>query len=264
MRQWVLLLLCSVLACGQVTQERGKRVVMDGLAALGGERFLAMEDRTETGRAYTFYREELSGLAEAVIYTRYLPASGPDSSQLRVRERQSFTRNAKEVSAVLFAGGQGYEITFRGARPLPDDTVERYRISMLHNVLYILRTRLNEPGMVFDSKGLDVWMNQPVEIVDFIDAQNDVVTVYFHQSTKLPVRQVYYRRDPKTRVRIEEVTEYGKFRETGGGVVWPMNVLRTRDGDKIYEMFASEVTINQHPSESLFILPTGIKILKKL
>ncbi len=263
MRRVVLLLLCAAIAWGQSSEERGKRVVMEALAALGGDRFLAMQDRTESGRAYSFYREEVSGLSQATIYTQYLPAAGP-SDWPALRERQSFTQKEKELSAVLFTEGQGYEITFRGARPLPLDTIERYKLSTLHNVLYILRVRLNEPGMIFQSKGADVWLNQPVEIVDIVDAANEVVTVYFHQSSKFPVRQLYYRRDPKTRERIEEVTEYGKFRDTGNGVYWPLTLLRTRNGEKIFEMFSESVAVNQRLSGSLFILPTGIKILKRL
>ncbi len=260
------LLLFATAAAGwaQTAQERGKRIVMDSLAALGGDKFLAVTDRVERGQAFSFYRDEVSGLSEAVIYTRYLDASAPGAGPLRVRERQSFIRNKKEISAVLFTGGEGYEITFRGARPLPDDTLERYRYTTWRNVFYILRMRLNEPGLVFESKGTEIWMNQPVDVVDIVDAENEVVTVYFHQSTKMPVRQSFYRRNPKTRERIEEVTEYGKFRDVGGGVMWPLTVMRTRDGDKIYQMYADSVTVEEKPSDSLFVLPTGIKILKKL
>lgn len=268
MSRIVVMMLCATALWGQTRLERGKRVVTEALAALGGDRFLAMEDRVETGRVYSFYREELSGLSQAAIYTQYLPSAGAGPDSLAVRERQSFGKMAKEglreISAVLFADGRGHEITFRGARPLPDDSVERYKATTFHNVFYILRVRLNEPGISFEGKGLDVWMNQPVEIVDIVDARNNVVTVYFHGSTKLPVRQLYYRRDPKTNVRIEEVTEYGKYRDAGGGVQWPYTLLRTRDREKIFEMFSETVEINRKLSGSLFILPTGIKVLKKL
>ena len=87
-----LLVLCAALAgFGETRQERGKKVVDEALAALGGEHFLAMRDRVETGRAYSFYREKLSGLARATIYTRYLIR--PEPPQLGffgLRERQNF------------------------------------------------------------------------------------------------------------------------------------------------------------------------------
>ncbi len=264
----LLIVLCAAAGWAESTQERGKRVVMEALAALGGDRYLAMEDRVESGRAYSFYRDAVSGTSETAIYTQYLPPGGRTTDALRVRERESLGKmegdKFKEISAVLFTESQGYDITFRGARPLPDDTLDRYKNTTFHNFFYILRERLNEPGMIFDGKGLDVWMNQPVEIVDIVDSRNDVVTVYFHQSTKFPIRQVYYRRDPKTRDKIEEVTEYGRFRDVGGGVNWPFTITRTRDGDKIFEMFSDSVQVDQHLSDSLFILPTGMKILKKL
>ncbi len=265
MTRVLLILLCAVAGWAQTKQERGKRVVEEALAALGGERFLSMRNRVETGRAYSFYREELSGLSMATIYTKYVEAS---ESPLGLRERQSFgqivNKKPKENSAVLFTGSAGYEITFRGARPLPDDTLQRYTSTTSNNIFNILRVRSREPGMLFESRGLDVWMNQPVEIVDITDSANRVVTVYFHQSTKFPIRQVYFRRDPKTKDRIEEVTEFGKFRDVGGGVYWPFTALRTRDGEKIYEIFADTVTINQPLEDSLFVLPAGIKVLKRL
>ncbi len=37
--------------------------------------------------------------------------------------------------------------------------------------------------------------NAPVEIVDITDGENRTTTVYFHQTTKLPVREVFYRRN---------------------------------------------------------------------
>ena len=65
---------------GQSAQDKGKRVIDDALAALGGDRFLAMKDRVEAGRAYSFYREELRGLAKAKLYTRYLIRPEPPVS----------------------------------------------------------------------------------------------------------------------------------------------------------------------------------------
>jgi hypothetical protein len=103
--------------------------------------------------------------------------------------------------------------------------------------------------------------NQPVEIVDITDSANRVVTVYFQRSTKLPIRQVTERRDPKTNERNEEVTVYSKFRDVGGGVMWPFAVQRERNGEKIFSMFAESVKINQDLTDNLFTLPADMKIL---
>ena len=255
------MLLPLAVAAAETNQERGKRVVDEALAALGGPRYLAMRDRIEAGRAYSFYREELSGLSRARIYTRYLTRPEPPvPGFLGVRERQAFGKD--EDSAVLFADGKGYELTFRGARPMPQETIDRFKETTLRNILYILRQRLGEPRMVFESRGSEVVENQPVEIIDITDAENRIVTVYFHQSTKLPVQESYSRRDPKTKMKIDEVTRFSKYRDAGGGAMWPFTIQRERNGEKIYEIFSDSVTINNNLTDNIFTLPANMKLLK--
>ena len=61
------LALSAVVSAAETPAERGKRVVYEGLAALGGDAFVRMNDRVESGRAYSFYRSQISGLAVATI-----------------------------------------------------------------------------------------------------------------------------------------------------------------------------------------------------
>lgn len=262
MRLALVLVGCVAAAFGQSKQERGKQIIDEALNAVGGPRFLAMQDRVESGRAYSFYREELSGLSVATIYVQYLNRLGPGSpDQLFVRERESFGKDERS-GAVLFTDGKGYQITFRGARPVPEEQLARYRDTTLHNFLYILRERLNEPGMIFEYQGSDIVDNLPVDKLDITDADNRTVTVFLHHLTRLPLRQIYYRRDPKTGDRNEEVTIFGKFRDVGGGVMWPFDVQRLRNGERIYQMYADSVQINQNLDDSRFVLPSEMKILK--
>jgi hypothetical protein len=258
----IALALASPALLGQDKQTRGKQIVEEGLRALGGEQFQAVRDRVEIGRVYSFYREQLRGLSRAVIYTRYItPPDPPEPGKLYVRERQSFGKPKEEDYAILFGEDKGWQITFRGARPIPEETLGRYRETTRKSILYILRQRLKEPGLLIESQGTNVFDNQPVQVVDITDSANEVVTVYFHFSTKLPVRQIFYRRDPKTRQRFEEVTTFSKYRDVGGGVQWPLTIQRERDGEKIFEIFSETVTINQDLDESYFTLPVDMKVL---
>ncbi|MCC6537742.1 MAG: hypothetical protein IT162_09350 [Bryobacterales bacterium] len=252
----------NVAAAQESKAARGKRVLDEALTALGGPKFSAMRDRTESGRAYSFYRDRLTGLARATIYTRYVMRPEPPTAEPNVfqRERQSFGKD-KEVFAYLFDETKGWEISFRGARPFPAERIERYRDSTRRNIFYILRQRLGEPGLIVESAGSQVFENQPVELVDIVDGDNNTVTVYFHRSTKLPIRQVYFRRDPIARERHEEVTIFGKYRDSGGGVMWPWAMTRTRDGDKVFEIFSDSVKINTALDDSLFTLPANVRML---
>jgi len=260
----VALLLALTPLIAETNAERGKRVINEAVAALGGDQFLHMQDRVEEGRAYSFYRERISGLAHAKIYTRYLIRPEPPVPGLvEVRERQAFGGKAGE-NAILFTDGKGYDVTFRGARLLLDDVLERYKETTLRNIFYILRQRLGEPELTFTSRGADVLDNRSVEIVEIADADNRVVTVYFSTVSKLPVRQSTFRRDRITNLKVEEVTLFTKYRDVGQGLMWPYDIQRQRDGEKIFEIFSESVKINQDLKDDLFTLPANLKILKPM
>jgi hypothetical protein len=251
---------CALVARAETPEQHGKRVVDEAVQALGGDRYLNMQNRVESGRAYSFYREKLSGLSIARIYTRYDSGVADTAHQLAQHERDNYGK--KEDYGTLFTGKEAWDITFRGARPLPDERVTRYLETTLHDIFYILRVRLNERGWIFESKGADVIENAAVEIVDLTDSDNRTTTAYFDHITKLPVRQAFYRRDPVTKERNEEVTHFTKYRETGG-IQWPFAIERDRNGEKIYEIFSASVEVNEpKATNDLFVLPSTIKLLK--
>jgi hypothetical protein len=266
-----LLLAPAAIAAAQSRQAEGRKIVDEALEAVGGKKYLAMQDRVEVGRVYSFYREQLSGLSRAAIFTRYLTRpEPPQPGFIGIRERQAYGKktpewrpqDTKEDSSVLFTETEGYELTFRGARPIADDIYDRYRETTLRNIFYILRQRLGEPGLIFEARGAEVIENEQVRVVDIIDSENRVVTVHFHHITKLPVRQITVRRNARNE-RFEETTRYSKFRDVGGGVMWPFTIQRERDGEKLFEIYSEKVTINQNLTDNLFTLPGNMKVLTK-
>ncbi|MCU1338686.1 MAG: hypothetical protein JWO19_4267, partial [Bryobacterales bacterium] len=85
------LVAAASLAGAQGIEAQGRKVIDDAIAALGGQKFLTVKDRIETGRAYSFFHDQLSGLSVAKIYTRYI-AVPPDRTgiDLGIQERQAF------------------------------------------------------------------------------------------------------------------------------------------------------------------------------
>jgi len=251
---WFLPLGCALAA--ETAQQRGRRVVDEALQAVGGQAYLAMQDRVETGRAYSFYRQQLEGLSIAKIYTRYLtPVAGKPS----VQERQNFGKD--EYAGVLFTPDGAWEISFRGCRLLEQKRIDTWQDGALRNIFYILRQRLHEPGMDFYSQGSDLYDNRPVEIVDITDAAGLTVTVYFSQLDKLPVRQLLKRRNPDYKDFDREETLFARYRDVGGGVMWPSSIRRQRNGEKIYEIYSESVQINKNLKDDVFKLPPKLPIL---
>jgi len=246
----------SAAPAAESAHERGKRLVNEALQAVGGKAYLAMEDRVEAGRAYSFYRQELQGLSIAKIYTRYLT---PVPGKPCVRERQNF--NKDESAGVLFNQDGAWEFNFHGARLMEPRRVDNWREGTLRNIFYILRQRLDEPGMDFYSRGGDLYENLPVEIVDITDADGATVTVYFSATTKLPVRQMFKRRNPDYKDFDTEEALFARYRDAGGGVIWPHSIRRLRNGEKIYEINSENVEINRNLADNVFTLSKKLQIL---
>jgi hypothetical protein len=123
--------------------------------------------------------------------------------------------------------------------------------------------RLDEPGMVCYFMGTDRFETQGVNIVDIVDSSSRTVTVYFSQSTGLPVRQSFKRRNETYHDFDIEVSIFAKYRDVGGGVMWPYDTRRERNGQKIFEMFSDSVEVNKNLTDEVFSLPAKLKVLQK-
>ena len=242
------------------SQIKGKQIIDKAVQALGGGSFLNMYSRFTYGRIYGFFHDKLSGLEIARTYVEYaaeLPAKG-----LGQTERQVLGK--KQDYGYLFLPDQAFDLTFRGARPVEDESWDRYRRSTENDILYLLRFRLKEPGLTFDYVGSEVVLSNHVEIVDVSDSQDRTIRVYFDHNTMLPVRQSFSWLDPVTKDHNDEVTYFDKWREAGFGVMWPYSVERQRNGYKSFESFAEQVEINKALPAAIFELPAGAKVLKKV
>jgi hypothetical protein len=251
-----LALLPAGLGAAETRQERARRAVDNCLRALGGDAFRQMPGHLQTGRAFRFYNDQISGLSPAKVYTKYLPAGPP------LREVQRQVLGSKDDETVILTATEGWDITYRGAEPLPAERLDQFRDNLLTSLFYILRVRLDEPNMTFFSRGAEVVENQPTEVVDCYDADNRAVTFWIHSSTWLPVRQLVKRWDPLIKDRRDEFTRFTKYRDAGNGVMWPHEFQTEVDGEKTNQLISDSVKVGDF-SDSLFKLPPNVKILKK-
>ena len=241
-------------------QDRGARLVREALKALGGDAFLALQDRTETGRMYSFDEGRSSGPGlVATIYTQYLqPAPG----KFAVRIRQNYGKNQDE-GGYLFTPDGAWSFSFHGAMPLDAAELAIYRDTTLRGIFYTLRQRLDEPGLSFYSQGGDILEHRPVEIVDITDAAGITTTVYFDRESLLPVRQRFRRRNTQFNDFDVESSSFAKYRDVNG-VKLPLETRRDRNGQKIFEIFIESVEINTGLHDEVFTLPANLKILPKV
>jgi len=254
-RRSILLSAAPAFVRAQTIQDKGRKLLLDAITALGGTKFMGMRDRVEEGRAYSYYRERLSGLSPARFETMYSDLA----SGLKQSDRQIFGK--KQDYSVVFNGeGKGWDVSFRGAKPIEEELVNNWMEGVLRNAMYILRCRVEEKGMIFERRGNEVFENQPVEIVDVTDAENRSVAIYLHASTKLPVRGYFRRQNLKDKGWDEQDTRYAKYRDTQG-VMWPWAITRSRNGERNLEIYSNEVLINSGLPSSNFDIGPGAKMV---
>ncbi|HEX4772843.1 MAG TPA: hypothetical protein VH351_18565 [Bryobacteraceae bacterium] len=252
-----LALAAAALTLAQTERPSGRQMIDKTIAALGGNRFSQMQTRVSTGRIYGFFHDQISGREIVKSYVRYMPASSPTG--LAIEERQLLGK--KQDYSNLFTPTAAWDITFRGARAFSDEDWQRYVRTTRNDILYILRCRMNEPGMQFEYIGSDVYVSRHVELVDIIDSTNQVVRVYLDHNTMLPMHESYTWFDEKTREHNDAAVDYDKYRDSGG-VMWPFVMERARNGFKVFQMFADSVQVDQPSPEGIFNLPSGTPVLK--
>lgn len=243
------------------TPKDGHKMIDSVVAALGGDRFLNLHVLERSGRVYAFFHDRLSGLELFHSYTEYLPKQAK-ATDLDVRERELLGK--KQDYSYLFLPDQAFDVTYRGARPIPDESWDRYQRTTHNDVLYILRCRLNEQGLEIDYMGTDIYLGRHVEVVDITDAANQTIHIMFDHNTMFPLHETYTWFDDKTREHNDESTDYDKFRDVGGGIMWPYVIEREHNGYKTYQMFAESAQANPSLPKDIFELPAGAKMLKKV
>ncbi len=245
---------------GQTKQEMGRQHVHDALDALGGKKFLDIRNQIASGRAYSFYNSRVRGLARITVYDRFddMQPNMP-AEWLPLARREVYTEKGDFFS--LFVNGKGWEVTFQGARPLPLDMLQRYRLGVRRDFFYFLRYRLEENGLYFYNPGMEIVDNTPTNAVEISDAEGETITVYLKQSDGLPHMGLYTRRDPKTRTPYEEKSIWSKYKVVETGATIPWNIRRERDGEAVFEQFASEVLVNTEIKPEIFRLPGDAKLL---
>ena len=78
---------------------------------------------------------------------------------------------------------------------------------------------------------------------------------WFYSGYIPPCKARFSRWDPVINDHREEVTHFTKYREAGNGVVWPHDVQRERDKEKVSELYSDKVTVGDDFKPGFFDAP---------
>ena len=226
---------------------KAKAIVEQGIQALGGKTYLTIRDREQQGRGYSFHHGRPSGTG-AVFWSF---SEFPDKERVEITKQRDI--------AQVYNGNKGYEITYKGPRPLDPKDLEDYLRRRRFSLDTVLREWMNDPSVIFLYEGQAIAAQHPSVQVTLINSRNEAVTLYFDTDSHLPVKKSFEWRDPVDRQKNLEEEVYENYKSIPGGIMAPMNVTRFFNGDMSAQRFMNSVTINQGLDPTMFDANSGYK-----
>jgi len=218
---------------------KAKQLLQEAIVALGGSTYLNVHNSTCTGRIGQFdHGGNLNGFGHFIDYE--VP---PDKE----RQENLPKRNIIEV----YNGDKGWDLDRGGVSEAPQvdliDFVQGNKIDIDN----ILRYRIHEPSMVFRYGGPDIVDLKQADWVELVDSDNRTIRIAIATATHLPLRKIVDTRDPRTRMKSEEIEIYSNYHPLEG-IQTPFQVTRERNGIKIFQVFFDKCDYNTDLSDLLF------------
>jgi len=224
---------------GQENAQKARALVDQAIQALGGQTYLTIRDREQQGRGFSFHHGRPSG--EGSLFWSFVEF--PDKERVEITKERDI--------AELYVRDKGWEITYKGAHPLEPKDLDGYLRRRRFAIDTVLRTWVNDPGVVLLFEGNAIAGQHSAEQVTLINTKNESVTLFFDVDTHLPVKKSFSWRDPVDRQNNLEEEIYENYRQVSG-IMAPYNVTRYFNGDMAGERFLFTVTINQGLDQTMF------------
>ena len=229
---------------------RKARSLLDqAIHALGGDAFLNIHDMQEEGRTYTFYHGRPT--SNGILFWRF--TEYPDKERIELTKERDV--------AYLYTGEKGYELTYKGPRPVEKKDLEDYLRRRRLSLETLLRVWTNDPKVALFYDGTALAGNLPADQITMINSKDEAVKLFFDLETHLPIKKSYTWRDPVDKERNVEEELYDNYRLVQG-VMTPWGFTRYFNGDMQSQRFVNGVHYNQALNQAMFDPDSGYNPLK--
>ncbi|MGA8442274.1 MAG: hypothetical protein WB762_23190 [Candidatus Sulfotelmatobacter sp.] len=234
----------SSIPLDQQNAHQARDLLDQAIKALGGEAYLNIHDMQEQGRTYSFYHGRPS--SNGVFFWRFLEY--PDKERIELTPQRDV--------AYIYAGDKGYEVTYKGPRPIEKKDLDDYLRHRKFSLETILHSWVNDPNVALFFDGAALAGSLAAQRVTLINKQDQAVSVYFDIDTHLPIKKTYSWRDPVDKERNLEEETYDGYRMVDG-VMTPFGFTRYFNGDMQTERFVTSASYNQGLDPAMFDANSG-------
>ncbi|HTV04137.1 MAG TPA: hypothetical protein VME86_02130 [Acidobacteriaceae bacterium] len=245
MKKLAVLALCLFAVCsaaapaaGAQTQQipgtnaaKAKAELQAMLQAMGGQRWLSLQNSFYYGRVSGFYQGKPTG--EIENYYEWITPSG--------QERIEYGKKHDDVE--IYTGDNCWEATYLGKRNLPRDICDDYVRRRDHSIDMALRVWMNDPRTLFIDDGQTLSERHLTDQVTLINADNDSITIQMDAQTHLPRSRTFQWRDPVYHDKDTDREEYDNYHLIDGFPT-AFSITRFHNGDMASQRFLYSAAYN--------------------
>jgi hypothetical protein len=256
------LLLCTLLGRAQTppqtpedavahANEQKARAALNAMVqAMGGERWLSLQNSYFEGRVSGFYQGKPTGAIQDFFQWRT-----PNG-----QERDEFSKKRDDI--VIFSGKECLEATYQCKKALPKEICDDYLRRRDHSLDVAIRVWLEDPNTIFVHEGQTLSERHLTDQVTMISPANESITIQMDAETHLPRSRSFQWRDPVYKDKNTEREEYDDY-HTFDGIPTPFSITRFKNGDMTSQRFLYKAAYNVPLPPDAFNIDAAAAKVKK-
>ncbi len=230
---------------GQTQEQRGRQLLDQMIAALGGPAWLSRNTANELGRTAAFFRGAPTGATIDYHESRqFQNATQPALERIGFLSDKSMILPGKKIDVVqIWTADGGSEITYKGKNSLPKDQVEDYLRRRNHSIEAVVFSWLKAPGVIVIAEGTTMVERHLADKVTVLSDNNDAVTIELDVTTHLPLARTFEWRNQQFKDHDEDREEYNDYHDFDG-LPTPLTLSRYHNGDLVNQRFLTKIEYN--------------------
>jgi hypothetical protein len=209
------------------------RAALDAMVkAMGGDAWLNAKNMVREGHIAAFYHGN-PDLGTTLFW---------DFHQWPDHDRVEYTKHRDVVQ--FYEGRKGIEVTYRGAKPLPQDQVDDFMRRRDHSIEMAMKVWLKDPNTILVYEGQRMAERHMAEQVTLISAENESITIQMDVQTHLPLMRSFQWRDPLYKDKNTDVEEYADYHDVDG-LPTAFSITRVHNDEMFRQLYIDKVHYNQ-------------------
>jgi hypothetical protein len=227
------------------------RVALNAMVkALGGDAWLNLKNQVREGHIAAFFHGDPNpGTTKFWEFHEW-----PD------HDRAEFTTHRDVLS--FYIGREGWEVTYRGKKALPQDQVDDFLRRRDHSVETAIKVWLKDPKTILIYEGQRLSERHMAEQVTLISAQNESITIQMDVQTHLPLRRTFQWRDPLYKDKNLDAEEYADY-HTVDGLPTAFSITRLKNDEMVRQTYIDKVSYNQTLAPDFWNVDAAATRIKK-